>query len=152
MSALLKSDVKPNAIDEAYYQQLGGWAGIEKVHIVFYDMLFAHPWLKGFFEGKDKALLVSQQTDFMASILGGPKRYYGREPGPAHCHMFITEEVFDVRHQMLGDAMERVRLAPELRAPWLKRDWAMKRALVKTSVDQCVGRYKMEPIIAPPKP
>ena len=148
MSALPK--IAP--IDEAYYAELGGRDAIERVHNVFYDILLSHPWLKGFFEGKVKERLVSQQTDFMTAMLGGPKRYYGRDPGPAHCHLFITDEVFDLRHQLLGEAMERAGLAPHLRAPWLKRDWAMRRALVKSQPSECFGRYKMEPIIVVPKP
>lgn len=148
MSALRK----PSQIDDAYFRELGGRAAIERVHIVFYDMLFVHPWLKGFFEGLDKGRLIAQQTDFMVSKLGGEQRYYGREPGPAHCHMFVTEEIFEVRHAMLGEAMEIAKLPTEVRALWLKRDYAMKRALVKQSPTECFGRYKTEATVIVPKP
>jgi len=148
VSALRKTEL----IDDSYFRELGGRAAIERVHVVFYDMLYTHPWLKGFFEGLDKTRLIAQQTDFMASVLGGPARFYGREPGPAHCHMFVTEEIFEVRHKLLGEAMEIAKLAPHVRAPWLKRDYAMKRALVKTSPAECFGRYKTEPIVVVPKP
>ena len=34
--------------DNTLFAEIGGRAVLEKVHKVFYDELYAHPWLKNF--------------------------------------------------------------------------------------------------------
>ena len=87
------------------FDELGGTAGREWVHRIFYGKLLAHPWLRGFFHGKDRDHLESQQTDFMTGMFGGPKCYFGRAVGCAHIHLFISDEVFTLRHGLLADSL-----------------------------------------------
>lgn len=137
---------------ETLFDQLGGMPGIEKVHTIFYDKLLSHPWLKEFFKGVPRGHLESQQTEFMAGIFGGPKIYGGRPPQTAHIHMYITEEVFFTRHILLEEALEEADVSADLRDRWLDYDMGMKPALVKSSIAECEGRYKNEPIIVVEKP
>jgi len=134
------------------YEQLGGRPTLERVHEIFYDKLYAHEWLKGFFVGVDQKVIENQQTDFMAQALGGPDLYCGKFPVPAHKHMFITEEVFDLRHMLLEQSLREAAVPEPLRTRWLKIDGAFKGRLVKKSVTECEGRYKTEPIVVVPRP
>ena len=135
-----------------YFDELGGRAAIELVHKHLYTKLFAHPWLGKFFEGKDRAFLESQQTEFMMGVLGGGKIYGGRGPLQAHKHQFITEEIFQIRHEMLKDAMKMARIPEHVQARWLNVDLGMRRSIVKERTDQCVGRYANEDIVVFPDP
>lgn len=133
------------------YEQLGGRPTIERVHKVFYDKLYAHPWLGKFFVEVSQRLIEDQQTDFMAQTMGGPAAYCGKFPIPAHKHMFITEELFDTRHELLEQSLQEVGVPQALAASWLAVDAAFKARLVKKSPSECEGRFKMEPIVVIPK-
>lgn len=137
---------------DTLYDQLGGKATLVRVHRTFYDKLYAHPWLKQFFDGVPRAVIESQQTDFMTSAFGGPEVYHGKFPVPAHQHMYITEEIFDLRHEMLEDSLIESGVSAELRARWLKVDGAFRGRMVKASASDCKGRYATEPIIVVPRP
>lgn len=137
---------------DTLYDELGGMPCLERVHKVFYDKLLRHPWLKGFFEGKQLEHLESQQSNFMARLFGGPNTYSGRLPKGAHTHMFITEEIFLIRHKILEEALSETGIRPDLIERWLGYDMGLKRALVKNSLSECFGRYKSEPIIAVARP
>lgn len=129
------------------YARLGGHATLEQVHRLFYDEVFAHPWLGRFFEGIDQAFLEDQQTAFMAAVMGGPKRYVGQYPRPAHRHMFLTDELFDLRNRMLGEAIAAADVPAELAAEWLRLDNSFRNAVVKKTVDDCEQRYPFEPLM-----
>jgi truncated hemoglobin YjbI len=88
----------------------------------------------------------------MAGLFGGPRIYSGRPPATAHVHMFITEEIFFTRHILLEEALDEANVRADLKERWLDHDMGMKNALVKNSISECEGRYKLEPIIAVEKP
>ena len=125
---------------------------LEQVHEIFYDKLLNHPWLKGFFEGVPRSHLEAQQSEFMSGVFGGPKIYGGRAPKAAHVHMFIAEEVFLTRHELLEQSLTEAGIRPDLKERWLTCDMNMKKLLVKNSVSECEGRYKTEAIIVVEKP
>jgi len=137
---------------ESVYTQLGGLPTLARVHKIFYDKLYAHPWLKQFFAGVAQQLIEDQQSDFMAQAMGGPDRYCGKLPVPAHKHMYITAELFDARHALLAESLREARVPEEAAARWLRIDAAFKGRLVKNSPSECAGRFKTEPIIVVPKP
>ncbi len=137
---------------ETLFDELGGMPCLDRVHVVFYDKLLKHPWLKGFFADKQRHDLESQQSSFMSRLFGGPNMYSGRLPKGAHTHMFITEEIFMARHEILDQTLSEMGIRPDLKQRWLAYDMGMKKALVKDSLSQCEGRYKTEPIIVVEKP
>ena len=139
-------------MSDTFLNELGGMPCLEKVHRIFYDKLLNHPWLKEFFKGVPRSHLESQQSDFMSGVFGGPKIYGGRAPKSAHIHMFITEEVFSIRHELLEQSLIEARIRPDLRERWLDYDTKMKKLLVKNSISECEGRYNSEAIIAIEKP
>jgi truncated hemoglobin YjbI len=134
------------------FDELGGMPTIEKVHVIFYDKLLSHPWLKDFFKGVPRPHLETQQTNFMAGLFGGPRIYGGRPLKTGHMHMFITEEVFLIRHQLLEQSLTEAKIPPELKKRWLSYDMGTKTQLVKESASECAGRYKSEAIIVVEKP
>lgn len=135
-----------------YFIKLGGRKTVERVHHIFYGKIYAHPWLKQFFVTSPREHQESQQTDFMMSVLGGGPVYSGRIPQHAHTHLFITDEAFTLRHAMLIEAMKEAGVPDDLAEPWIKRDEKFRTVLVKKSIEDCTGRYRTDPIIAPTKP
>lgn len=127
--------------DRTLFEALGGRPVLERVHKLFYDRLYEHPWLKLFFHDVEQKSVENQQTDFMVSNMGGGKMYFGRFPQPAHKHMYITEELFELRHKILGESIRECGVPPDLAERWLRIDQAFKKSLVKESVSQCEGRF-----------
>jgi len=134
------------------FEAVGGRDTLDRVHKVFYDEVYAHPWLGKFFAHRDQRALEDQQSDFMSGNFGGPKVYGGRNPERAHEHMFVSQELFDLRHKMLSDAIIACGVAEEQRLKWLKIDAAFAPKIVKDSAADCVKRFATDDILAFPKP
>ncbi len=131
-------------ISNTLYDRLGGKPTLQRVHKVFYDKAFAHPWLGQYFQGRSQQLLEDQQTDFLTSIIGGPKLYMGRAPKFAHQHMVITEELFDLRQRLLGESISECGVNDDLKDEWLAADNALRRAIVKKDASECTLQYNDE--------
>jgi hypothetical protein len=115
-----------------------GAEGIRKVHQRFYDVLFDEPWLGKFFYGKAKDVLVDKQTQFMVAAFGGESLYKGDTPAFVHMHMYITDEMSDLRQQILRQAIIAEGHSGSIADRWLKVDDSFRASIVKTSVDECV--------------
>lgn len=135
------------AIDKTLYDRLGGKQTFIKVHKLFYDKAYADPWLSKFFTDKPQEVLENQQTDFMVQLMGGPKAYGGKSPKSAHQHMVITEELFELRAQLLSDSIKELGIRDDLREEWLDADRTFKRALEKKSEAECSISYPNQPIL-----
>lgn len=154
MTALPARKLTPtpdNDSSDTYYHRLGGQQGFARIHKALYDKIFAHPVLGSFFAGKDQTYQEEQQTDFMAMNLGGPSEYRGRLPDGAHQHMFITDELFELRHRILAETLDECGVAPELRDQWLRVDYQFKSQIVKQSIDECVKRWGTDVILVAPE-
>ena len=139
-------------LGDNFFEEVGGYPCLRRVHNILYTKLFTHPWLKGFFAHTKREVVESQQTDFWASLMGGPRKYGGRSPKDAHIHMFLPAEVFTIRHQLLADTLIEAGVAPHLREKWLIMDAGFERAIVNQSPAECRGRYRNEQVIIVPKP
>lgn len=136
----------------AEFEQMGGRNSLIKINKIFYDKVYQHPWLKLFFEKIPQQHIEDQQVDFMQKVLGGPNVYVGKAPPPAHMHIFIDEEIFEVRKQLLREAFVEANADKTLVDKWLTLDESFKRVLIKKSPSECKGRYKTDPILHFPKP
>lgn len=136
--------------DQSFFDQIGGRDRLFDIHGKFYDKVFSHPVIGAFFVGKKKLHQQNQLTDFMMRIFGGPVIYGGRMPKSAHQHMFITEDVFDIRHKLLEDTLKECGINEELREKWLRYDRDFIHVLVKKSIDECEKRYKFDDILTAP--
>lgn len=139
------------AIDLTLHDRLGGRPVFEKVHQVFYEKIFAHPWLSKYFAHRAPGPLVAQQTNYMIQLTGGPKCYAGQAPNVVHGYMYITEELFDLRSQLLSDSINECGVSDELRQEWLAANEMFKAVMVKSSKDKCVLQYSHQKILDFPK-
>lgn len=137
---------------EEFYMAIGQREGIMKVVKIFYDKVYKHPWISQYFKNIPQEHIENQQADFMTGALGGPKKYAGRLPIPAHEHMYIDEELFELRNQLLREAIQEVGVSQELQDAWLKIDNAFKAGIVKNSRSECKKRYFTDEILDFPNP
>lgn len=141
-----------SALGDNFFDEIGGYDCLQRVHEILYDKLYAHPWLKQFFVRSKLDVVKSQQTDFWAGLMGGPSVYGGRSPRDAHVHMFLPAEVFQIRHGLLAEAITEAGVPDTLKEKWLALDLGFEAAIVNKSPDECHGRYKTEEVIIVPRP
>ena len=128
------------------FEKIGGRPMIEKVVELFYDKVYAHPWIGQYFAHIPRDHIESQQSDFMSRMLNGPKSYSGRLPKDAHVHMVISDELFDLRNQLLSEAMVEIGISEEMQAVWLGIDESFRKVIVKNE-DQAERRYRNDSIL-----
>jgi hemoglobin-like flavoprotein len=135
--------------DVGLLDEIGGANIISKVHQRFYDVLFDEPWLETFFFGKSKESLIIKQTQFMVAAFGGENHYTGDTPAFVHMHMFITEEMSQVRGRILRAAILAEGLSESIADRWLTVDKNFWSAIIKKSVAECVMKCQGQvPIVA----
>lgn len=140
-------------MSETLFDAVGGLPTLQKVHKIFYDKVYAHPWLGQFFEGHSQEAIENRQTAFMAEKMGGDVVYMGKEPKVAHETMYITPELFEIRKGLLDESIREAGVPDALRERWLKIDSAFMKTIVKDSMDEFLATkwpYKKHIII--PKP
>jgi hemoglobin len=139
-------------MSEILFDKIGGRPTLQKVHKIFYDKIYSHPWIGKFFQGIDQDYIENQQTDFMVDIMGGPSDYHGKMPHEAHKHMFITEELGELRSKLLLEALNEAGLSEENKLAWMKIDSAFLKKLIKKNLQDCERRFPIEPIHDHPNP
>lgn len=138
---------------QTLFDAVGGLSTLQRAHKIFYDKVYAHPWLGKFFEGHNQQAIENRQTSFMAEKMGGPVEYWGKEMKIAHEAMYITQELFDLRHALLEESLEEAGVPEELRERWLRIDNAFNKQIVKDSIESFYSvtwKYKKRIIV--PKP
>lgn len=134
------------------FNRIGGRASLIAINKVFYDKVYQHPWLKLYFMEIPQQHIEDQQVDFMQKVLGGENRYVGKAPPISHKHMFIPDELFDIRKQLLIDAFNETNTHPEMVDKWLSLDESFRRVLVNKSPVECKPRFTNDPILNFDKP
>jgi hypothetical protein len=80
----------------------------------------------------------------MIAVFNDPNNSTGDALALAHMHMFITNEMADLREHILRQAILDERLPASVADRWLKADQSFRPAIVKKSVDEgvskCVGQ------------
>jgi hemoglobin len=122
-----------------------------RVNRAFYERVYRDEWLSLVFRSVPQKHIENQQTDFIVSALGGPRRYMGRAPRDAHPHIAVSEEMWNLRERLLREALEEVGAPQWLREKWMKIDGAFKPALLRRSED-CKRRFTTDDIIDVPDP
>lgn len=131
---------------------IGGPDVMLRVHQRFYDVIFDDPWLEQFFYGKNKPTLIRKQTEFMISCLDGQGLYEGETPAMIHMHMHITDEMFELRQQMLRDAILAEGLPAGIAERWLAVDGMFRQSVVKQHVSECVMKCQGQMPVTAAKP
>ena len=148
----LLASPKPASLKPTLFEQLGGLPVLQRVHGIFYDKIYAHPWLRHFFEGHDQGAIEQRQTSFMATKMGANIPYWGKQPKMAHRHMYITHELFDIRHELLAQSLTEAGVDELLAKRWLRIDAAFRRQVVKDSIESFYRTtWKYEKRIIVPK-
>lgn len=138
--------MKPSLFDA-----VGGLAVLEKVHRIFYDKVYAHPWLGRFFEGHDQRAIELRQTQFMGKKFGGAITYPGKDLELAHRRMYITPELFALRQRLLRESLQEAGVPENLIVRWLRIDAAFRKDIVNASredFDLIDLKYE-QPLIVP---
>ena len=137
---------------ESLFEAVGGLPTLQHVHKIFYDKVYAHPWLGKFFDGHNQEAIENRQTSFMAEKMGGDVEYWGKEPYITHRAMYITEELFDLRTELLHESLLEAGVPNELCERWIKIDNAFKRKIVKDSIESFYATtWKYEKRVIIPK-
>lgn len=126
---------------QSLYDAVGGLLTLQKVHKIFYDKVYAHEWLKQFFEGFNQQIIEDKQTSFMGEKMGGP-RYLGKPIKQVHENMYISSELFELRHQLLEESLREAGVDPELMERWLRIDNAFMKQVHKPSMESFYRDYK----------
>ncbi len=138
--------------DKKKFQKLGGREMLEKISKIFYDKVYDHPWIGLYFKEVKQEIIEEQQVDFMSAALGGPQVYLGKLPVPAHQHMMIADDIFDLREELLNESLVEAGASKELIEKWNKIDGAFRKKLVKKSFEDCQKRFKTDSILYFPNP
>lgn len=125
---------------QSLYDAVGGLPTLEKVHKIFYDKIYAHPWLKQFFEGHSQEAIEGRQTSFMGEKMGGPK-YLGKPIKQVHENMYISQELYELRHEILTTSLQEAGVPEALAQRWLKIDNAFMKQIIKPSVEAFYRDY-----------
>jgi len=135
------------------FEDVGGLPTLRKVHKIFYDKIYAHPWIGKFFTGHRQEAIEARQTSFMAEKMGGDVTYYGKDMKMAHRRMFITQELFNLRSQLLRQSLHEAGVPDKLANRWLKIDRAFSSQIVKDSIESFYSwTWKYEKRLIIPKP
>ena len=137
---------------QAEFERLGGRKLLEDVGKVFYDKIYSDPWLKNYFHNVEQEHIERQQVNFMQAALGGDNIYAGKTPPHAHKHIYITDEVFKAREDLLMEAFKECNVSEEMIKKWLLIENAFYKRVIKHSIDECEQRYPAEGILDYPRP
>jgi hemoglobin len=134
------------------FDELTSISFLKDVVKTFYEKIYSHEWIGKYFAEIPQEQIEAQQVDFMVGALGGPKNYAGQLPTTAHNAMMITEQLFDLREELLLESLEEHKASRELIERWLKIDEAFRHKIVKKKISECVKNYATEEILDFPNP
>lgn len=133
------------------YDELPDKKIVLRVNERFYEKIYDHSWFSKYFQKVDQDFITQQQTRFIIGAIGGPKEYSGRLVSNAHPHIFINEEIFELRASLLKEALSEMKAPRILVDKWLKIDNSFKGVLLKKTVADCKKRYFTDEILYFPK-
>lgn len=139
---------------QTLFEAVGGLPALRKVHKLFYDKVYAHPWLGRFFAGHSQTAIEDRQTSFMGEKMRGDVTYMGKDLKTVHETMYITQELFEIRRALLDESIREAGLPDELRERWLRMDSAFAKSVVKDSKEDFLAMswpYKKHIVIPPPE-
>jgi hemoglobin len=130
------------------YEELGGRSLLEKLVSLFYDKVYQDPWIGKYFSLIKQEIIEVQQVDFLQGSLGGKKVYCGKLPIPAHTHMYITSELYQLRSKYFLESLNEVDACQELIERLERIDRAFYDGIVKNSITDCKKRYNTDEIVS----
>lgn len=134
-----------------FFDEVGGWGTLQRVHKRFYDKVYAHPWLGRFFSGHSQQSIELRQSQFMAEKFGSERPYPGRDLELAHRRMYISQRLLELRQQLLREALEEEGLDQNCIDRWLRIDRVFWSQVRNTSLEsfQSIDLKFEQPLIIP---
>lgn len=120
---------------------------IFNINFDFYEQVYKDEWFKQVFRTVTQEVITSQQTDFIIQVFGGPANYCGRMPGDAHPHIYVDEQMWELREKYLMNAFEKNNAPTAIREKWLKIDNSFKNKILKKSYDDVTPRFTTDELI-----
>ena len=132
----IMNDTQPKEItsillDQDFLESIGGEEKVNTIHKHLYDYLFEDRWLGQYFYGKNKQTLIRKQTEFVMSMAGLSTGSLLESPYTMHMHMFINEEVYNVRQEYLRRSLIAENMGVEQIQVWIDFDNAFREAIEK---------------------
>jgi hemoglobin len=90
------------------FDKYGGISTFNRLTAIFYQKLLDSPQVSHYFEGINMKLLAEHQSNFLASAMGGPNIYEGRDIKAAHANLNITNEDFAEVILVLEETLEQM--------------------------------------------
>lgn len=123
------------------YNELPDKNIIKRVNELFYERIYNDEWMGPIFADTPIDFIIQQQTDFIVGCLGGPKNYSGALPSMAHPHIYIPEDMFNLREQYLKDCLIELSAPQVLIDTWLKIDESFRSSIVNRSKSEIKKRF-----------
>jgi len=136
---------------QSLFDAVGGLPTLQQAHRTFYDKLYAHPWIRRFFEGHSQEAIENRQTQFIGQKMGGSVKYTGKALNLAHRRMYISQELLEVRQALLKEALVETGVPEPLCKRWLAIDHAFWAQLMNDSLEsfsQIDLKYE-QPLVVP---
>jgi len=113
------------------YSELGHQR-LEEILTLFYDRLFADPFVGFLFEKFDKSELLGKQIQFTGKLLGSTDlKYTGKGLREAHFPHPIRSAHFGRRQVILRGVLEESKVPENLIEEWLSLENSLKGLIVK---------------------
>ncbi|HTJ71953.1 MAG TPA: group 1 truncated hemoglobin [Actinospica sp.] len=97
-----------------FYERIGGGPALQLAVSEFYELVVADEELKEFFAETDMIQLKKHQAALLASVLGGPSAYEGRDMVDAHTGLGITERQFLLVRDYLVSVLWRLHVPEDI--------------------------------------
>jgi len=88
------------------YDKYGGFETVSKIVHGLYEKIATSEILKPYFEDVDMQRLMSHQTVFFCSIMGGPVQYDASQLTDVHRDLNISEEAFAEVAELFEEVLE----------------------------------------------
>lgn len=92
---------------QSIYEKYGGFAGISRVVLDFYDKVLDSDEIGDYFDGVDMKRLVDHQTKFIAYLTGGPADYSESRLQQVHAHLNISKDDFEEMKKLLTETLQQ---------------------------------------------
>ena len=88
------------------FDRYGGFRKISKIVISLYDKVTESPITEKYFVNTNMKRLIDHQTQFVASLMGGPVTFTDEHLERVHSHLNINEEGFYEIVELLRETLE----------------------------------------------
>lgn len=91
---------------DSLYDKYGGFETVSKIVHSLYEKIATSEILQPYFEDVDMQQLMSHQTKFFSSVMGGPIIYDGRQLYKVHESLGITNKAFNELSDLFEEVLE----------------------------------------------